>query len=169
MQFCALGRRCVLAATIPAVAADSWRCLKFVHHRGVRGLRRGAGPRVVSTGTRPPKFGATTGVYRQRHASSHPSAPPPPHHHHHHHTTPHHTTPHHTTPHHTTPHHTTPHHTTPPHTTPHPPPAVLSSWLHTWFAVTFFFGTLAVDMLVWWRHWSRRSSARATAEECKAA
>ena len=63
MQSCALGRRCVLAATIPAVAADSWRCLRFVHHHGVRGLRRssflgsstsGAGPGVVSTGTRSP-------------------------------------------------------------------------------------------------------------------
>ena len=42
MQFCALGCRCVLAATIPAVAADSWRCLRFVHHHGVRGLRRGS-------------------------------------------------------------------------------------------------------------------------------
>ena len=42
MQFCVLGRRCVLAATVPAVAADSWRYLRFVHHHGVRGLRSGS-------------------------------------------------------------------------------------------------------------------------------
>ena len=80
---CALGRRCVLAATVPAVAADSWMCLRFVHHRG---LRRGSfwGPahQVQDRGSCPqghgPHYlGATTGVYRQRHASSHPSAPPP--------------------------------------------------------------------------------------------
>ena len=44
---------------------------------GARALYTGTGPGAVSTGTRLP-LGASTGVYRQRHSSSHPSAPPPP-------------------------------------------------------------------------------------------
>ena len=115
----------VAGATAPCCRCDRLQLL--ISTAGMRGgffraLYTGTGPRAVSTGTRLPKLGASTGVYRQRHSSSHPSAPPPPPPHH---TTPHHTTPHHTTPHHTThttPHHTTPHHTTPHHTTPHTTP-----------------------------------------------